>query len=212
MNRKIYLLSNQKYKEVENLEVFKIEFIETKIDLSKYDALVFTSKNAIYSINSFNTLWKDIPSYSIATKTANIVEELEGKNYFDANCKNGDEFAQKLIPLLKGKKALYLRAQKVVSNLVDILKDSKIDIEELIAYKTVCNENLNKKLELNSTIIFTSPSSIKCFFKKYKWDKSYNAIVIGETTAKYLPDGLEYKVSPHVNIQECINLAKQLYI
>ena len=51
---KIYLLSNQIYAEVENLEVFKIEYIESKIDLLKYDALIFTSKNAVYSLESFN--------------------------------------------------------------------------------------------------------------------------------------------------------------
>lgn len=51
---KIYLLNNLKYEGVENLEVFKIEFIESDIDLSSYDALLFTSKNAIYSLNSFN--------------------------------------------------------------------------------------------------------------------------------------------------------------
>ena len=40
---KIYLLNNQKYSDVENLEVFHIEYIKSNIDLSKYDALIFTS-------------------------------------------------------------------------------------------------------------------------------------------------------------------------
>ena len=51
---KIYLLNDQKYLDVENLEVFQIEYIKSEIDLSKYDALIFTSKNAIYSLDSFN--------------------------------------------------------------------------------------------------------------------------------------------------------------
>ncbi|XPV70079.1 MAG: uroporphyrinogen-III synthase [Halarcobacter sp.] len=209
---KIYLLGSQKYEGVENLEVFQIEYISSEIDLSKYDALIFTSKNGIYSINSFNNQWKDIPSYSISTKTANIVEKLKGNNIFDAKATNGDEFAKKLINKLKNKKVLYIKALKVVSNLTTILKEAKIDIDELIAYKTVCKKQLNKTIESNSTIIFTSPSSIECFFKNYQWDKSFNAIVIGKTTAKYLPKNIDYKISPDVNIQECINLAKQLYI
>ncbi len=45
---KIYLLNNLKYEGVENLEVFKIEFIESDIDLSSYDALLFTSKKMQY--------------------------------------------------------------------------------------------------------------------------------------------------------------------
>ncbi len=212
MKNKIYLLSNQKYNDVENLEVFKIEYINSNIDLSKYDALLFTSKNAIYSINNFNKKWKEIPSYSIATKTSKIVEQLGGVNQFDAKCSNGDEFASKLIPLLKNKKALYLRAKKVVSNLVEILKSANIDIEQNIVYETKCNNNLNKKLEKNSTIIFTSPSSIKCFFNQYHWDQTFKAVVIGKTTASYLPQNINYQISDEVNIQECINLAKQLYI
>ena len=55
---KIYLLNDQKYLDVENLEVFQIEYIKSEIDLSKYDALIFTSKNAIYSLDSFNKKWK----------------------------------------------------------------------------------------------------------------------------------------------------------
>ncbi len=212
MKNKIYLLSNQKYKDVENLEVFKIKYINANIDLSKYDALLFTSKNAIYSIDNFNKNWKKIPSYSIATKTSNIVEQLGGINQFDSKSSNGDEFASKLIPLLKNKKALYLRAKKVVSNLVEILKSANIDIEENIVYETICNDNLNTKLEKNSIIIFTSPSAIKCFFNQYDWDESFKAVVIGKTTANHLPQNIDYKISTEVNIQECINLAKQLYI
>lgn len=209
---KIYLLSNQKYNGIENIEVFKIKYIKSDIDLSKYDGLLFTSKNGIYSIDSFNKQWKNIPSYCIASKTANIVKKLGGIDFFDAQASNGDEFAKKLLPLVKNKKLLYIRASKVVSKLVDILKDSKVDIDELISYKTVCNENIQSSIEANSTIIFTSPSSIECFFKTYRWDNSFKAIVIGKTTAKYLPKNIDYLISPEVNIQECINLAKQLYI
>ena len=126
---KIYLLSNQKYKDVENLEVFKIEYLKVDIDLSKYDALIFTSKNAIYSLNSFDKSWKNIPSFAIAPKTAQIIEE-EGANLaFTGTSSHGNEFAKELIPLLKNKKALYIKAFKTVSNLVELLKESHIDVD-----------------------------------------------------------------------------------
>ena len=41
---KIYLLNEQKFDGVENLEVFEIEYLKFDLDLKKYDALVFTSK------------------------------------------------------------------------------------------------------------------------------------------------------------------------
>ena len=71
---KIYLLSNQKYPQVENLEVFQIEYINSDINLLNYDALIFTSKNAIYSLNSFNKNWKNKDSYAIAPKTSEIIK------------------------------------------------------------------------------------------------------------------------------------------
>lgn len=206
---KIYLLNDLKYEGIENLSVFGIEYIRSDIDLSKYDALIFTSKNAIYSIDSFNKKWQKIPSYAIAPKTANIINEYNGNLVFTGISSHGNEFANELIEGLKNKKVLYIRALKTVSKLVDILKDNDIDIEELIAYKTSCL-NTNKLIEKNSIIIFTAPSSVECFFKNYTWDASYKAITIGKTTANYLPKNIEYIVSEKTSVDECIKLAKQL--
>ncbi len=206
---KIYLLNNLKYEGIENIEVFGIEYIPSDVDLSRYDALIFTSKNAIYSIDSFNKKWQKIPSYAIAPKTANVIIKYNGNLVFTGISSHGDEFAEELIPKLKNKKVLYIRALKTVSKLVKILKENSIQIDELIAYKTSCLK-VNKALEKNSIIIFTAPSSVECFFKNYTWDDSYKAITIGKTTANYLPKNIEYIVSEKTSIDECIKLAKQL--
>lgn len=205
---KIYLLSNQKYEGVENLEVFEIEYIKSDINLSFYDALVFTSKNAVYSINSYNEDWKNIDSYVIAPKTAQVIENLGGKAVFTGITSHGNEFALELITLLKNKKVLYIKALKTVSNLVGILRKNKIILDELIAYKTSCKKS-NIILEDNSVFIFTSPSSVECFFSQYSWKNSYKAIVIGKTTAKFLPKEVNYVISSETSIDECINLARQ---
>ncbi|QKE28724.1 uroporphyrinogen III synthase [Arcobacter acticola] len=208
---KIYLLSNQIYTEVENLEVFKIEYIESKIDLLKYDALIFTSKNAVYSLESFNKDWKKIPSFAIAPKTAQVIEKLGGKIAFTGITSHGNDFAQELIALLKNKKVLYIKALKTVSNLVDILKNNDVLLDELVVYKTSCKKS-NVALENNSVFIFTSPSSVECFFQQYSWNDSYKAIVIGKTTALYLPKNVDYTISSETSIDECIKLAKQFLI
>ena len=205
---KIYLLSNQKYTCVEKLEVFQIEYIKSSIDLLKYDALIFTSKNAIYSLDSFNKNWKNIDSYAIAPKTSEIIKKLGGKVVFTGITSHGNEFAQELINLLKNKKVLYVKALKTVSDLVEILKQNKILIDELVAYKTSCKKS-EILLEDNSIFIFTSPSSVECFFNQYSWKNSYKAIVIGKTTAKYLPKEVNYTISSETSIDECINLATQ---
>lgn len=208
---KIYLLSNQKYSDVENLEVFHIEYIKSDIDLSSYDALIFTSKNAVYSLDSFNKNWKKIDSYSIAPKTAQTIKELGGKVAFTGITSHGNEFAQELITLLKNKKVLYVKALKTVSNLVEILRDNEILVDELVTYKTSCKKS-NILLEDNSVFIFTSPSSVECFFNQYSWNDSYKAIIIGKTTAKYLPKNINYIISSQTSIDECINLAKQTIV
>ncbi|MFW3411425.1 uroporphyrinogen-III synthase [Aliarcobacter butzleri] len=207
--KKIYLLNEQKHEDVENLEVFQIEYIKSDVDLKKYDALVFTSKNGVKAINSFNQDWKNIPSYAIAQKTANTIIKLGGVIKFIGNSGHGNDFAYELKNVLKDKKVLYVKALKTVSNLPNILKENGIFLDEIIAYKTSCKK-LNIILEENSIFIFTSPSSVECFFKQYSWKNSYKAIVIGKTTAEFLPSNINYEISSQTSVEECIKLAKQL--
>lgn len=208
---KIYLLNDLKYEGVENLEVFQIQYIKQDIDLNFYDALIFTSKNAIYSLNSFNESWKKIPAFAIASKTADIIKKHDGNLAFTGSTSHGNSFAKELIPLLKNKKVLYIKALKTVSNLVDILKENNILIDELVTYKTTCKKSM-KNLEKNSVFIFTSPSSVHCFFKNYKWHESYKAIAIGKTTSKYLPENINFEISPKTSIEACIKLAQEIII
>ncbi|WP_201523145.1 uroporphyrinogen-III synthase [Aliarcobacter butzleri] len=207
--KKIYLLNEQKHESVQNLEVFQIEYIKSDVDLKKYDALVFTSKNGVKAINSFNQDWKNIPSYAIAQKTANTIMKLGGVVEFIGNSGHGNDFAYELKNVLKDKKVLYVKALKTVSNLPNILKENGIFLDEIIAYKTSCKKS-NIILEENSIFIFTSPSSVECFFKQYSWKNSYKAIVIGKTTAEFLPSNVNYEISSQTSVEECIKLAKQL--
>lgn len=207
--KKIYLLNEQKHEDVGNLEVFQIEYIKSDVDLKKYDALVFTSKNGVKAINSFNQDWKNIPSYAIAQKTANTIIKLGGVVEFIGNSGHGNDFAYELKNVLKDKKVLYVKALKTVSNLPNILKENGIFLDEIIAYKTFCKKS-NIILEEDSIFIFTSPSSVECFFKQYSWKNSYKAIVIGKTTAEFLPSNINYEISSQTSVEECIKLAKQL--
>lgn len=207
----IILLNDIKFEGVKNLPLLQIENIESNIDLSIYDSLVFTSKNAIYSLNSFNTKWKELDSYAIAPKTAEVIKKEGGKVVFTGFSSHGNDFAKELIPLLRDKKVLYVRASKTVSSLVEFLKNDHINLDELITYKTICNTYLEKIIiKNNSIIIFSSPSTISCFFKNYAWNKSYKAVVIGKTTASYLPSDIEYVLSPSTSLKKCIEVAKSL--
>ncbi len=207
----IYVLSDKKVKWAKNLPVIEIEYIKKDIDFSKYDALILTSKNAIYSLDSYNKEWKTKPLYIIAPQTAKVAGDLGGKIKFVGKEKHGNEFAVELIPLLKNKKVLYVRGSKVVSDLVTILNSSNVICKEEIAYKNRC-VNFKKKIKLpkKSIIIFSSPSTVECFLKNALWDESYQAVSIGHTTKKYFPSYITPVLSETTSLDSCVKKAIEL--
>lgn len=207
----IYVLNDKKVKWAKNLPVIKIENINTTFNISSYDALIFTSKSAVYTLNSYNKEWKSKPLYVIAPQTAKVASNLGGKIKFVSKEKHGDEFAAELIPLLKNKKVLYIRGSKVVSNLVEKLNANDVICDEVIVYQTVCSEFKKKiKLPKNSVIIFSSPSTIECFLKNVTWDESYKAVSIGHTTQKYFPSYITPVVADTPSLDSCVKKAIEL--
>ena len=150
----IYLLSNVKsnQKDIINLSIFDINFIKPNIDFQSYDALIFTSKNAIYSLEHFNIPYHLIPTYAIAPKTAEILKSNNANLQYIGKTGHGNDFAYEIKEKIKGKKVLYIRAKKVVSDLSYIL-----NCDEVIVYETVCNNHKKQNnIIKNSIVIFTS--------------------------------------------------------
>jgi len=205
----IYILSDKKVNGATNLPTLQINFIKQNINFSFYDALIFTSKNALYALNDlYDDSWKTIPAYAIAPKTASIVEDFGGDLKFTGVTNHGDLFAKELIPLLQDKKVLYLRGSKVVSSLVETLNNNGIVCDETIVYESTCKLYKNKPLlKKYSIFIFSSPSTIECFLKNFKWDDSFKAISIGKTTAKYFPKYIKYVISDTTSLESCVKKA-----
>ncbi len=208
----IYILSDKKVKWAKNLPMFDIKPIKQEIDLSNYDALIFTSKNAVYSIDKIDKTWKNKPSYTIAPQTAKIIKHLKGNLKFVGKTKHGNEFALELIERFKHQKMLYIRGSETVSDIVNILNSNNVVCEELIVYETVCKEYTKKiKLPKNSAIIFSSPSTIKCFLNHTTWDESFKAICIGKTTAKYFPAYITPIIADTTSLEACVRKAIENY-
>lgn len=210
-NLDIYILSDKKVKWAKNLPMFKIKPIKSELNFTAYDALIFTSKNAIISLNSFNSNWKNKPLYVIAPQTAKVAKNLGGKVKFVGKEKHGNEFAKEILEVLKNKRVLYIRGSKVVSDIVDILNSNSIVCDEAIIYETVCI-NYDKPINLpkNSIIIFSSPSTIECFLKNAKWDESFKAIAIGHTTKKYFPPHITPIISENTSLESCVRKAIEI--
>lgn len=207
----IYLLSESTQEGVISMPLIEVVYREIQIDLSGYDALLFTSKNGVRAIDKINKHWQKIPSYAIGEGTACSIESLGGLVAYTAKSSYGDSFALELLTILQNKKVLFCRAKEVLSNLEDILTKGGIALDCQVVYETHCKlGNLPQKLHKNAVIIFTSPSTIKCFFKVFAWDESYKAVCIGQKTAAFLPKNISTLVSSQQSIAHCVALAKTL--
>jgi len=209
--RDIYILSDTKIEGVQNLQLIKTKPIALTIDISNFDALIFTSKNGVIHLDKVTKSWKEIPSYAISKQTAQVIQDKGGNLVFTGKKKHGDQFAEELIKKLQGKSTAFIGAKKVVSDLVDILEKNQIGCIHIPIYETECVVYKDKlQLSKNSIIIFSSPSTIDCFFKNIDWDKSYQAISIGKTTAKYFPSFINPIIAEDTSLQSCVQKALSL--
>lgn len=204
----IYLFSNTPHDNVENVKIIDIHFLHEDIDFSKYNALIFTSKNSVIALDKLSPNWKQIPSYCIGEPTAKKVKELGGVVEYIAKSSYGYEFAQEVKPLLHDKKVLFPRAKVVVSKIADKLKP--IEIEEKIVYETICNKNVDiSQPSENAVLIFTSPSAIKCYLQNFSLFKTHKIICIGTKTASALPKNIEYVIPNSQTIADCVMEAQK---
>ena len=211
--RKIYLVSNTKTADesVVNLSVSKIEFLKFEINLSEFDALVATSKNAFKALkfNEISAL-ENLPVFAIASGCAAAAREFGFSEIYTGQNAHGDDFAREILPLLKGKKVLYLKGKDSASNFLEILQDGGVNIKAIIAYENVINPcKMELKPPKNSILIFASPINVRNFLSNFGWDESYQTISIGKVTAKELKFTTPI-VSQNQDINACIALAKTL--
>ncbi len=201
----IYLLNDVKIKFAKNIPLFEIKYIKQNINFHNYDALVFSSKNAVLAIESMNKEWRKIPSYSIAEQTGKLIRDFGGHLKYAGKTRHGDEFAYEILGDLKGKKVLYIRAKEIVSNMLEIFRENGIKCDDVVVYENYFKEPKEKKaLPKNSKIIFSSPSTIKYFLKAFSWHESYKAISIGRTTAKYFPEYIKPIIADKTSLKACV--------
>ena len=211
--RKIYLVSNTKTADesVVNLSVSKIEFFKFDLNLSEFDALVATSKNVFNALkfNEINAL-ENLPVFAIASSCAAAAREFGFSEIYTGQNAHGDDFAREILPLLNGKKVIYLKGKDSASNFLEILQDGGVNIKVVIAYENVLNPcKMELKPPKNSILIFASPINVRNFLANFGWDESYQTISIGKVTAKELKFSTPL-VSQNQDINACIALAKTL--
>lgn len=207
----IYLLSPTAKETTEALPMIEFRLLALKLVLNDIDILMFTSKQAVKSAEALDPLWKNIPCLAIGKATAKMIESLGGKVLYQPKDFYAKSLNQDILTHFKHQKILYLRPKTISFDSKAFLKKHNINIEEQIIYETSCIVyEQNQKPPNASILIFTSPSTIKCFLKNFSWESSYIAIVIGKATQKYLPKDAEFRVADVPTIEACVLKAKSL--
>jgi uroporphyrinogen-III synthase len=209
----IYLLSPLKKDGTISLPMISFEIISKKIDFSNIDTLMFTSKQAVVSTNNIDKSWTKYPSIAIGEATKNRIEELGGKILYYPKKFYGEVLANDIKERFINRKILYLRPEQISFDSKNFLKKEGIELQEQIIYRTICRKySQEDRPHKGAIIIFTSPSTIKCFFKNFHWDSSYIAVLIGKATRKHLPTGCKYEIADKPLIDLCIKKANEILI
>jgi len=208
MDNKIYLLSPTPREGVISLPMIEFSQISQDINFSIYDTLMFTSKQAVVTIDNIDKRWKEIPTIAIGKATKSQIEKLGGKVIYQPKHFYGKELAKDIELFFANREILYLRPKTVSFDSKAYLMQKNILLNEKIIYETNCIKyNIDSKPPKSSIIIFTSPSTIKCFLENFEWLDSYIAIVIGSATKVHLPSNAKYLVADEPLISSCIKKA-----
>jgi len=207
MSTPVYLFSLSTHPDTINIKSLDVSFFKPKIDFSKYDYLILTSKQAVESLKQYkNSQYLRKEALAVSKKTAQAYESLGGK-ILECAEGYGSNIATKIIHYPKTTKWLYLRASVVASNFTKECRDDGYTIDEAIVYQSECSKDItNAIIPKNAVLIFTSPSSVLCYLKSHTISEQNRVIVIGSTTAKKLPNGLKYTISNETSIQSCVDL------
>lgn len=203
----IYLFSTSSHPDAISINSLDIKFLKPNIDFSLYDYLIITSKQTSNALKQYpKEFYIDKKALCVSSKSAIAFEELGG-NILEVGSGYGDDLTQIIKKYPKSTKWLYLRAVDVASKFVGICINDAYTIDEKVVYESSCSDKMkNLKIEDDSTLIFTSPSSITCFLESNSISLLSKVIVIGKTTAKALPKAIKYTISHERTIQSCLEL------
>lgn len=186
-----------------------IHFLPVVIDYTRYDAIAATSQNAITALEQLGSEWKKLPLYAVGNATAEAARSLGG-DVLETTDAGGDVLAERIAARLRGRRVLYPCATETVSNLVAILERNGVEVESKELYETRCvaQEDI-QPLPAESTIVFTSPKTVRCFFDCYAWKVDYRAVCIGETTKNALPVGIHAEIPVRPDLALAVELARE---
>jgi len=206
--RPIYLISLTPYPGVIHIPSISINFLNPLIDFSKYDGIIVTSKQSLKVLESYDLALDKKICLSVGDETTKIAKNVGFKEIYTAQG-DGASVLNFLKKIDKKIRWIYLRPKKVATSWAEDGRKYGYRIDESVVYETVCQSS-NIDIDSKGVLIFTSPSSIECFIKHSSILPENRVVVIGETTKKALPAGIECIVSNSPSIEACVETAKKI--
>jgi uroporphyrinogen-III synthase len=197
------------------------EFRHQKITLLDFNAVIFTSRNAVdHYFRAAEEARVKVPNdmkyFCISESTAFYLQKYIV--YRKRKIFHGQQTFAELIPLLKKHKEnkFLLPCSDILrSNIPKLLKDNDIDFKCATLYRTVCSDLSDLKDVNYDVLVFFSPSGIKSLyqnFPNFKQNKTRIA-VFGPTTAKAAEEaGLQIDIAAPQPESPSMTRALELYI
>lgn len=209
--RPVYLVSKTPYPGVVHVPVLAIRFLTPPIDFSRYDGIVFTSKQGIEALKRYEADWKELLCVCVSEPTAEHARNAGAANVFSGNG-YGESLPDLLSRFGAGKRWLYLRPETVASDWAERARNEKgISVDEAIVYETICNpESGGIEIPENAVLVFTSPSSIRCYLERYALLDTHSVVAIGMTTEKALPQGVDVCLSEETSVASAVKMACEI--
>ena len=207
----IYLLSPTPYHACVHLPMITFHPLLDRIAFGDADALLFTSKKAVEFVNAIDKRWREYPSFAVGKATARTIEALGGRVEYCPENFYGKQLSRDIATHFRDRTILYLRPKRVAFDIASALQEQGVRVLEQIVYETRCVDYSEvKKPPKGAIILFTSPSTVRCFMRHFTWDPSYTAVAIGETTRRAL-DGIDrIIVSERPTIEACVAKAQEI--
>lgn len=208
--RPIYLISKTPHPGVTHIPILKTRFFAPDIDFSQYDGLIVTSKQILKALEGYSDQWRTLPIIAVSESTAEVFQK-EGCAIAAVADGYGEGVGLIVEKQFSQMRWLYLRPERVASLWAQAARDKGVKIDEAVMYKTECNdEALGCEIAENGILIFTSPSSIRCFCEKRAILPTHTVVAIGKTTKNALPDGVDATLSPSVSVASAVDLGRQI--
>jgi len=206
----VYLFSKTPCEGVIHVPLLQTRFLSPKIDFTRYDLLVATSKSVFDALGCMDSAWKKLPLLAVSEATAEAARAA-GVEHVEIAGGNGSDVAQRIKALHAHQRILYPCAREVATDFADRLRDEGIAIEKAVVYETVCDASvLPDIIEADAVLVFTSPSAVTCFLSKMDFAAGQRLVAIGETTRKAFPAGAQVLLSERPSVREAVELAKRV--